>query len=194
MNIKLIFSAVALLLLAACAQPDLPQQNSWPSAADTADFTADGRLAVKVEAKGSYANFDWSYQNHVQTIDINTPLGNTVGQLCQDVQGVLAVDVKGKVYQADTAEALSEQLLGFALPVQYLHIWAHGNRVADAPYQILSDGRLAQFGWSISRTVSAEGKPRVLQLENAKLSVRLVFDEVNTQLQAVAQTQCAARG
>ena len=67
-------------------------------------FSADGRLAVKVEGKGSYANFDWTYQNAVQTIDVNTPLGNTVGQLCQDSEGVLAVDSKGKVYQAETAE------------------------------------------------------------------------------------------
>ena len=78
------------------------------------DFSADGRLAVKVEGKGSYANFDWTYQNAVQTIDVNTPLGNTVGQLCQDSEGVLAVDSKGKVYQAETAEELSRQLLGFA--------------------------------------------------------------------------------
>lgn len=194
MKFKLLIPAAALSVLAACSQPNLKQQNDWPAADNTADFTADGRLAVKVEGKGSYANFDWAYQNQVQTINVNTPLGNTVGQLCQDRQGVLAVDGKGQVYRAKTAEQLSRQLLGFALPVQYLHIWASGRRVAGAPYQLLSDGRLQQFDWIISRTSNAEGKPRVLQLESAKLSVRLVFDEVNLQPDAVAQTQCAARG
>lgn len=57
--------------------------------------------------KAQYANFDWTHQNQVQTIDVNTPLGNTVGQLCQDGQSVLAVDGKGQVYQAASAEALS---------------------------------------------------------------------------------------
>ena len=111
MNLKQLSSVAALLLLAACAQPNLPQQNSWQAAEQVQDFSADGRLAVKVEGKGSYANFDWTYQNAVQTIDVNTPLGNTVGQLCQDSEGVLAVDSKGKVYQAETAEELSRQLL-----------------------------------------------------------------------------------
>ena len=138
MNLKQLSSIAALLLLAACAQPNLPQQNSWQAAEQVQDFSADGRLAVKVEGKGSYANFDWTYQNAVQTIDVNTPLGNTVGQLCQDSEGVLAVDSKGKVYQAETAEELSRQLLGFALPVQYLHIWADGRRVANAPYKMVN--------------------------------------------------------
>ena len=146
-----------------------------------------------MEGKGSYANFDWTYQNAVQTIDVNTPLGNTVGQLCQDSEGVLAVDSKGKVYQAETAEELSRQLLGFALPVQYLHIWADGKRVANAPYKILPDGRLEQFDWTISRTLNSLGQPKTLQLENAKFNIRLVFDTVNHSLDKNGQTRCAAR-
>lgn len=193
MNLKQLSSVAALLLLAACAQPNLPQQNSWQAAEQVQDFSADGRLAVKVEGKGSYANFDWTYQNAVQTIDVNTPLGNTVGQLCQDGEGVLAVDSKGKVYQAETAEELSRQLLGFALPVQYLHIWADGKRVANAPYKILPDGRLEQFDWTISRTLNSSGQPKMLQLENAKFNIRLVFDTVNHSLDKNGQTRCVAR-
>ncbi|EEG33403.1 outer membrane lipoprotein LolB [Neisseria flavescens] len=193
MNLKQLSSVAALLFLAACAQPNLPQQNNWQVAEQVQDFSADGRLAVKVEGKGSYANFDWTYQNAVQTIDVNTPLGNTVGQLCQDSEGVLAVDSKGKVYQAETAEELSRQLLGFALPVQYLHIWADGKRVANAPYKILPDGRLEQFDWTISRTLNSSEQPKTLQLENAKFNIRLVFDTVNHSLDKNGQTRCAAR-
>ena len=180
MNLKQLSSVAALLFLAACAQPNLPQQNSWQAAEQVQDFSVDGRLAVKVEGKGSYANFDWTYQNAVQTIDVNTPLGNTVGQLCQDSEGVLAVDSKGKVYQAETAE-------------EYLHIWADGKRVANAPYKILPDGRLEQFDWTISRTLNSSGQPKTLQLENAKFNIRLVFDTVNHSLDKNGQTRCAAR-
>ena len=193
MKFKLPLSIFAALVLAACAPPPMLQQTGWPQADNTSDFTAEGRLAVKMEGKGSYANFDWAYQNQVQTINVNTPLGNTVGQLCQDKQGVLAVDNKGQVYYAQTAEQLSRQLLGFELPVQYLHIWANGKRVADAPYQLLSDGRLQQFDWTISRTLNQSGHTRVLLLESAKLSVRLVFDEINAQPEPTAQQQCVAR-
>lgn len=180
-------------LLAACAQPDTPHQDTWPADEITPDFTAEGRLAVKVEEKGSYANFDWIYQNQVQTINVNTPLGNTVGRLCEDGKGVVAVDSKGQVYQAETASELSNSLLGFNLPVQYLHIWANGKRVTNAPYQVLSDGRLQQFDWNIRRSVSAEGMPRLLLLENPKFSIRLVFDEFDPNPPASSQTQCAGR-
>ena len=143
--------------------------------------------------KGSYANFDWTHQNQVQTIDVNTPLGNTVGQLCQDGQGVLAVDGKGQVYQAANAEALSEQLLGYALPVQYLDVWANGQWVKNAPYQILADGRLQQFEWTITRRLKEDGTPRILQLESPKLSLRLVFDQITYSKSSGAAGQCAAR-
>ena len=193
MKLKLWLSAAAVIALAACSRPNLPEQADWSESVRIPDFTADGRLSVKVAEKGSYANFDWTYQNQVQTISVNTPLGNTLGQLCQDRQGVLAVDSKGKKYQAPTAEELSGRLLGYDLPVQYLHIWANGKRVAGAPYQIDAEGRLQQFQWTISRTLKSDGKPRILLLESSKLTLRLVFDEMNFAQNPTAPEQCAAR-
>lgn len=193
---KLDVSKISLctaVLLAACAQPHMPQQESWREQTNIADFAADGRLAVKVNEKGSYANFDWTYQNQVQTINVNTPLGNTLGQLCQDSRGVLAVDNKGKVYEAGTARELSERLLGYSLPVQYLHVWANGQWVKNAPYQLLSDGRLQQFEWTISRTLKSDGSPRTLLLESSKLTLRLVFDQMFPAKDGNAPKQCAAR-
>ncbi|WP_373698534.1 lipoprotein insertase outer membrane protein LolB [Neisseria dentiae] len=190
---KFILCSAAALLLAACAQPRLADKESWRAQTDIGDFAADGRLAVKVNEKGSYANFDWTYQNQVQTINVNTPLGNTLGQLCQDSIGVLAVDSKGKKYQATTAQELSEQLLGFPMPVQYLHIWANGQWVKNAPYQLLPDGRLQQFEWTISRSMNENGTPRILLLESPKLTLRLVFDQMEKTKDANAPAQCAAR-
>ena len=161
-----ILSAAALtLLITACARPELPQQNGWQPAETVNDFSAEGRIAVKLEGKGSYANFDWTYQNQVQTININTPLGSTVGQLCQDNQGVLAVDNKGRTYEAATAQELSNRLLGFELPIQYLHIWASGKRVAGAPYQLLPDSRLQQF--PAHSTATANPKPSYWKARNS---------------------------
>ncbi len=185
----------AAVLLAACAQTRLAGTESWRAQTDIADFAAEGRLAVKMNEKGSYANFDWTYQNQVQTINVNTPLGNTLGQLCEDSQGVLAVDSKGQLYQAGSAEELSSRLLGFALPVQYLNVWANGQWVGNAPHKLLPDGRLQQFEWTVSRTLNADGSPRVLLLESPKLTLRLVFDQMAAvAADAAAPGQCAARG
>ena len=63
-----LFALSAAVLLAACAQPRMATSDSWREQTEMPDFTADGRLAVKVNEKGSYANFDWTHQNQVQTM------------------------------------------------------------------------------------------------------------------------------
>lgn len=186
-------SISAILLLSACAQ--LPQEHSnlWQVSEYIDSFSAEGRLAVKAEGRGSYANFDWTYQPPVETININTPLGSTLGQMCQDKEGALAVDAKGNVYQAESAEELSRQLIGFNLPIQYLHIWADGRRVARAPYRILSDGILEQYGWTVGRTADSGGQVRTLQLNNGNLNIRLVFTEIGMLSETETPERCAAR-
>ncbi|EGZ44427.1 outer membrane lipoprotein LolB [Neisseria wadsworthii 9715] len=193
------FSHIAGILLisavlSACTSI-YPKTDAWREQGELNEFNADGRLAVKVNEKGSYANFDWTYQNGVQTIDVNTPLGSTMGQLCQDAQGVVAVDSNGKIFSAATAQELSEQLLGYELPVQYLNIWAAGQWVKGVPHHVSSDGRLQQFNWTITRQLNQNGMPRVLLLESSKLTLRLIFDNMQPLARdAQAATQCAARG
>lgn len=184
-------------ILSACTSTKFgqpAQPSDWQAQRDWQNFEASGRLGVKVQEKGSYANFDWYKQNGVETIDINTPLGTTVGQLCQDSEGVLALDNKGNLYQADTAEALSEQLLGYPIPIQHLGVWANGEWVSDQPHEILADGKLKQLGWVISRELDEENLPSILLLENNQLSVRLAFTEVSrTEGKPEKLERCEAR-
>ena len=62
MKLQTIVSIATLTLLAACVHPNCLSKMIGSQAENVNDFTADGRLASKVEEKGSYANFDWSYQ------------------------------------------------------------------------------------------------------------------------------------
>ena len=184
----------AALILAACSTV-APRMGDWREQGSVEDFNADGRMAVKMNDKGSYANFDWTYQNGVQTIDVNTPLGSTVGQLCQDSRGVLAVNSNGEVFEAGSAQELSERLLGYALPVQYLNVWSQGQWVKGVPHQIDPQGRLQQFEWTISRSLKPDGSPRELLVESPRLTLRLIFDTVQKlPADAAAPQQCAARG
>lgn len=125
---------------------------------------------------------------------MNTPLGNTVGQLCRDSEGILAQNSRGETFQAATPEALSEQLLGYRLPLKHLLVWANGEWAAAEPHQIGSDGVLNQSGWRIKRERLADGRPRSLLLENAKMTLRLVFGEVSREAgKTEEQARCAAR-
>nr|UOP05705.1 outer membrane lipoprotein LolB [Conchiformibius kuhniae] len=150
---------------------------------------------MQIKGKGSYANFDWTRENGVETIDVNTPIGTTVGQLCQDAEGVLAVDAKGKTYRADTPAELARQLLGYELPLQHLAVWANGEWAKDVAHELLPDGALKQSGWTIRRTLREDGLPHTLLLENGEMTVRLVFSESRREA-GLPETQgrCEARG
>jgi len=175
-TIKTLAPLALTLLLTACPSHTPPSQ--WQPAKQAQNFTATGRLSVKQNDKGSYGNFDWTRTPAVETININTPLGNTIGQLCQDPQGVIATDANGKTYQAATPEQLSQQLLGYQIPIQYLHTWATGGYLPNHPHSTEADGSLNQLGWNISRTTNPNGSPRTLQLKNNQLTIRMVISDI----------------
>ena len=93
----------AALLLAACTSLGTQMSaESWRDDAATPEFEASGRMGVKENERGSYANFDWLRTAAVQLFEVKTPLGNSVGRLCQDSGGVQAVASDGQVYRAAT--------------------------------------------------------------------------------------------
>ncbi|OAM27176.1 MULTISPECIES: outer membrane lipoprotein LolB [Eikenella] len=168
---------LAALLLAACTTTgtQMPAEG-WREDAPTPQFEASGRMGVKENERGSYANFDWLRTAALQLFEVKTPLGNSVGRLCQDSRGVEAVASNGQVYRAASTAELSQQLLGYDLPVAYLDRWANGLRVPGEPYSILPDGRLQQMGWRIQRNLDENGQVRLLHMERSGLSLRLIFD------------------
>ena len=54
-------------------------QQKWREQQTENPFEANGRIGIKMQQTGHNASFDWTRQNQVETLDINTPLGNTVG-------------------------------------------------------------------------------------------------------------------
>ncbi|MBP6345428.1 outer membrane lipoprotein LolB [Neisseriaceae bacterium CLB008] len=169
----------AVLALGACSVFDGPKEAMpWRASEGLQEsFYAEGRLAVKIEEKGSYAPFEWLVTVDKQEVEVKSPLGNTVGILCEDAQGVIAAG-NNEIYEDDSAEALSQRLLGFSLPLDKLHYWANGQWLPNEPHHIDGSGRLQQLGWTIERAATVgEAKPRLLVLERPGLTLRLVFDE-----------------
>lgn len=183
------------LFLAACSLNHVPKHNTeWREQRDWRVFEAEGRIGVQIQERGQTAHFDWIRRNGVETLNVNTPIGTTVGQLCQDAEGVLAVDSGGQVYFAESAETLSRNLLGYALPAQYLLVWANGEWVKGVPYELHQDGSLNQSGWRIGREADERGLARILMLENEQLILRMVFSESRREEgRTDKQERCEAR-
>ena len=183
-------TVIVLTVLAACQTTPIKPTAWQVGSRDALNFNASGRLAVKQNDKGSYANFDWDSNGKMQQLSVNTPLGNTVGELCQDSSGVVAIASNGETYQAATASELSERLMGFAIPVESLDLWAHGYYADNQPHTVDEQGRLLQAGWKIERQVDAEGHPRLLVLDNQQLSIRLAFNDYQTGASALDSSTC----
>ena len=183
-------TVLVLTVLAACQTAPIKPAVWQAGSRDALNFVASGRLAVKQNEKGSYANFDWDSNGRMQQLSVNTPLGNTVGELCQDGTGVVATASNGEVYQAATASELSERLMGFAIPVESLDLWAHGYYAENTPHTVDEQGRLLQAGWKIERQTDGEGHPRLLVLDNQQLSIRLAFNDYQTGASEADTTFC----
>ena len=183
-------TVLVLTVLAACQTAPIKPTVWQAGSRDALNFVASGRLAVKQNEKGSYANFDWDSNGRMQQLSVNTPLGNTVGELCQDGTGVVATASNGEVYQATTASELSERLMGFAIPVESLDLWAHGYYAENTPHTVDEQGRLLQAGWKIERQVDAKGQPRILVLDNQQLSIRLAFNDYQAGASALESSTC----
>ncbi|PIT28280.1 outer membrane lipoprotein LolB [Snodgrassella alvi] len=189
---------VLSLVLSACSslvQKKVTTASDWQASNEqtVSSFDSSGRLAIKDQGKGTYANFSWQNLGAVQTIEVKTPLGNSVGILCRDNIGVIAEDSKGQIITATSIEELSQRMLGFALPFDHLNQWVQGYWIADEPYQLLPDGKLKQSGWIIQRQLqNGSRNPRIIQLNNARFDIRLVFDEY-TDTASQISSQCELR-
>ncbi|MBQ1837015.1 MAG: outer membrane lipoprotein LolB [Neisseriaceae bacterium] len=188
--LKKFFVVTTILTIAACSNIGQRETVSeWLPENTPPVFQAAGKLSIRADNQGFQAGFDWENSPQIKHIDILTPLGNTVGRLCQDAIGAVAQNAKGQVFQAATVDELAQQLTGQEIPLNYLDLWAMGRYSAIEPHQILPDGSLIQAGWTISRTLNDNGKPRRLILQRQDLKITVVFQEFNPN-HATEKTQC----
>jgi len=181
-------AAVSLLLgaLAGCAsiQPAVNVQSSstaevnqqhLKSIASIRHFGIQGRIGVQTDNRGFSGSTRWSHAPDSDSMAIFSPLGSQVATIDASDDGVTLV-ADGKTYKADDTETLTQQTLGWRLPMQGLPDWVLGR---PSPHNLNSvsewDGsgrltKLSQDGWNIeySDYVAASGfqLPRKITLRS----------------------------
>lgn len=167
-----------LTILGACATVPKISEYWQPYTHQNIDFHASGRLSVKMGNRGSHGNFSWEnqYSNHFHLIDIKTPIGNTIGQLCKDTSRTVARNNKNQIFVEERSLELSEKLLGFPVPLDYLDLWINGYIPQQLPYKILNN-KLYQDNWIIERKLDPDQIPKKITLTRKDLSITIVVDE-----------------
>ncbi|MCB5186798.1 lipoprotein insertase outer membrane protein LolB [Methylobacillus caricis] len=189
-------ASLALLLLAGCASmpsgPSLPpstpelHQQHLETVARIKSFKLQGRIGVQTAAKGFSGSTQWRHAASNDDIALFSPLGSQVATISRSPDGVSLKTSDNKAYQAQDAETLTEQNLGWRLPMTGLSDWALGKPSHTAIESSTWDeqGRLLtlkQDGWDIEygQYVLADGYqlPSKITLRSAQLTLKLIVQQ-----------------
>jgi outer membrane lipoprotein LolB len=148
-------------------------------------FFLQARIGIQSDGKGSSGSTRWRHHPEGDDISMISPVGGTVAKIIANAEGVTLTSNDGKVLQAADAESLTEQHLGWRLPLAGLPDWALG-RPANRPLEELhwdSIGRitkLKQDGWEIEYPEYMEASgyrlPKRINLRSKNLTLKLVIE------------------
>ena len=173
----LVLHAAAVALLAACASPRF----SVPD--EGAEFELTGRIAVSYRDDAGSGNIAWRHGERVDEMLLTTPFGQGIARLARAGDAITLTTQDGREFRAADAEALTEQVLGFRLPLAGLADWVRGrpaSKPALEPTQERRDalGRLAeleQSGWKVRYLEYTDALPSRLTLSYPGLELRLAI-------------------
>lgn len=174
------------LYLSACASTP-PAQPSMvrPAQAEHAPFVIAGRIAVKHDGGRSSATLRWAHDASTDEILLFAPLGKTIARISRDRHGI-TLDTQSKRTVAQDAEELTQQALGWRLPLAGLQHWVLALPVPERALDIERDANgqislLRQDGWTIRYTRYAASTPDSLPLrlilQREGLEIQLLIDE-----------------
>ena len=167
--------AVALLALAACAE--LPR-----APGESYEFELTARFAASYRNEAASGNLQWRHRAARDEVMLSSPFGQGLARISRDGESVILVAGDDKRYSAADAETLTEQVLGFRLPLRGLTDWVRARPATDAPAQAeyAQDGRLLsleQHGWRIEYMAYEGIQPKRLKLIYPGLELRLAITE-----------------
>jgi len=169
--------ALALALAAAgCAA--LPE----PTGDAAFEFELTARIAVRYRDQASAGTVSWRHRRAGDEMLISGPFGQGIARLARDGESV-TLTTGTEEYRAADAESLTEQVLGYRLPLAGLSDWVRARpwalgSAALAEYDL--DGRLAileQAGWRIEYLEYSGALPARLRLTTPGIELRLAISE-----------------
>jgi outer membrane lipoprotein LolB len=196
---KLLITLFVLAATACATRPIVPADSTAPSPEhlavhqqhlaslrDIQAFSLKGRLGVVTQKQGFSGSIEWQHQPATDNIDVYSPLGSKVANIAKTPNHVVLTDEKGRHVKASDAESLTENTLGFRLPLNGLSDWALGRPAArkidasswDAQGRLTT---LKQDGWDIGFENYLESNgtflPNKIVLKSEKVNLKLLVEQ-----------------
>jgi outer membrane lipoprotein LolB len=179
MSLRAVAAGLALALLAGCAS--VPRADRDPHAFDLL-----GRVLVTYSGGAFSANLRWQHAAAQEEIWLMTPTGQTLAHIVDSAEGATLTSADRKTYRAGSVEALTQQALGWALPLSLLQYWVQGNPAPGFAPAALERGTgdrlvaLTQNGWRVIMSYYPEGEQggsvRRLDMTGGANEIRFVID------------------
>jgi len=174
------------LVLGACASVGPPSSSAvkFPPLQDA--FEVSGRLSARHGSDALAANFQWRHVGERDELELASPLGQTIAILSGDGSSARLRASDGRVLSAASWTRLTQEGLGWPLPVDGLKYWIQGAARAGADFRAEADadGRLSvlgQDGWTIVyqayvKTPEGVWRPSRLVANYPEVELRLAVD------------------
>jgi outer membrane lipoprotein LolB len=147
-------------------------------------FYLSARVSVKYGTEAVSGRITWQHDATGDDLLFSSPLGQGVAHIVwRDAVATLTTSDQ-KHYQASDVETLTEQVMGWRLPLAGLPDWVRGRAAAGTPAQTQTDGsqrlkQLRQSGWLVEFLdyASENGLPSRLRMSRQDMDLRLVIDQ-----------------
>jgi outer membrane lipoprotein LolB len=165
-----------LLLAAACAQLETSPRGKT-------EFELAGRLAASYRNESFTGNLAWRHARDSDEMLLTSPLGAGLARIVREGDAVVLTTAEPKEYRAADAESLTEQALGFRLPLAGLADWIRGRASPAFPVtraERSADGKLLsleQGGWKIEFLEYAGELPARVRLLYPGIELRFAVSQ-----------------
>lgn len=196
LSLAALILCLALAVTACTTQPTVPivvtpennavHQQHLAKLASTQAFSLKGRLGVVTQKQGFSGGIEWQHQSATDNIDVYSPVGGKVANIAKTPGQVVLTDQKGHSISASDAETLTENTLGFRLPLNGLSDWALGKPTASKIEASSWDAQgrlqtLKQDGWDIGfeNYLETNGTflPTKIVLKSEKVNLKLLVEK-----------------
>ena len=151
---------LACAWLAACAQ--------LQPAAEAPLFELNGRIAARYGADSFSGNVAWRHAARSDEMLLSTPFGQGVARIVREGEAITLTTAEPREYHAEDAESLTEQVLGFRVPLLGLARWVRGEPAPE----------LEARGWKVEvQDYDAERRPARLRITYPGIELRLAITE-----------------
>lgn len=149
-------------------------------------FNLKGKIGVQANRNSFSGSMHWQHALETDHIAIFSPLGSQVADVKKTPTFVTLTDNQGQAITEKNAEALTEKVLGWQLPLAGLSDWVLGrpshtglsDREWDADGKLI---KLTQNGWQIEYTeytnMGAYQLPTKMHLQHGNVKIKLVIQQ-----------------